>query len=870
MPVAPGTRFGPYEVLSALGAGGMGEVYKARDTRLDRTVAIKVAKEDFGERFRNEALAVAALNHPHICTLFDVGPDYLVMEHVEGKPLRGPLAIGAALRLMGEIADALEHAHKQGIVHRDLKPSNILVTKSGVKVLDFGLAKRRTEALPGDSAPTLTEEGAVLGTPAYMAPEQVEGRPADERTDVFAFGLILYELLTGRRAFEGRSAAAVMAAILEHDPPPIASRQPLVPAALADVVRTCLAKDPADRWQSVRELKHALAWASRAGSPVARQASRTGWIAAAVVAGIALALAIALYSTRHRAEVEDPRAVHLEIPAPAGGHFIPYQVPVVSRQGDRIVFPVLVGNSERLYVRALDAIRSTGLADSEGGAKPFWSADGRQVGFVVPGHLKAVDAAGGAARAVCPLRGAFGGGTWSEQGVIVFGDDHDLFRVPADGGEPVPLGKRAEGETGRYLPSFLPDGRRFLYLSISVRPEEQGIYAGSLGSDERRRIVAGAGNAAYSASGHLLFVRDAALVAQRFDPARLDLSGEPFRVVEQVVPHIIGTVQSAIFSASANGVLAWGAVSSSPESRLTWFDRSGRPLGTLGEPSRYANPELSPDDRSLAVDRWEPNRPVRDIWIFDALRGAGRRLTFDAADDFGGAWSADGSWIFFNSDRSGRREIYRKPASGTGEEEWVFGSSAGPWHAESLSPDGRFLVANHWPERSPTDLYLLSLGILGTGSALQPIPFLTTPNAEQRASIAPNGRLVAYDEAPPGGASARSDVFVASMAADGTRGPGRWQVSTGGGLDAQWRGDGRELYFIAGSTLMAVAVKTEGGSFEARTPAPLFDPVLPADARRSRYAATRDGQRFLVNTPVAPQQAGEPVHVLVNWLAARR
>ena len=866
MPVAPGTQFGPYEVLSPLGAGGMGEVYKARDTRLDRTVAIKVAKEAFGERFRNEALAVAALNHPHVCTLFDVGPDYLVMEYVEGKPLRGPLAVGDALRLAHEIADALEHAHAHGIVHRDLKPSNILVTKSGAKVLDFGLAKRRPEALPGDTQPTLTDEGAVLGTPGYMAPEQIEGRPADERTDVFAFGLILYELLTGRRAFEGRSAAAVMAAILEHEPPAIASQNQRVPPALEDVVRTCLAKDPAERWQSIRELKHALAWASRVAAPAARP-GRTGWIAAAVVAGVALPLALAL--ARRSTGVKKPSAVHLEIPAPAGGQFLPYQVPAVSRQGDRIVFPALVGNSERLYVRALDSSSTSVLAGSDGGAKPFWAPDGRQVGFVVPGHLKAVEFTGGAPRAVCALRGSFGGGAWSEHGVIVFADDHDLYRVAADGGEPVPLGKRDEGETGRYLPHFLPDGRSYLYLSTSIRPEEQGIYAASLDSPDRRRIVASDGNAAYSASGHLLFVKDAALVAQRFDADRLELSGEPFRVVEPVTPRILGTVQSATFTASADGVAAWGAVAASPETRLTWFDRSGRALGTVGESSRYANPTLSPDDRSLTVDRWDPDRLTRDVWVFDAVRGTGRRLTFDAADDFGGAASADGSWIFFGSDRSGRREIYRKPTSGTGEEERVLGSSTGQWHVEYPSADGRFLVANHWPGRSPADLYLLPLDALGTGSGPQPIPFLTTPNAEQRGSLAPSGRLIAYDQAPPGGASQRAEVFVESVAADGRRGPGRWQVSTGGGVEAQWRGDGRELFYISGSTLMAVAVKTDGAFFEAGTPVPLFEPVLPADSRRSRYAAARDGQRFLVNTPVV-RQAGEPVHVLVNWLAARR
>ena len=828
------------------------------------TVAVKVAKERFGERFRNEALAVAALNHPHICTLFDVGPDYLVMEYLEGKPLRGPLPVPEALRLAGEIADALEHAHKQGIVHRDLKPSNILVTKSGVKVLDFGLAKRRLEAPQGESLPTLTDEGTVLGTPGYMAPEQIEGKPADERTDVFAFGLVLYELLTGRRAFEGKSAAAVMAAILEHAPLSIASQKPLTPRALDEVVLTCLAKDPSERWQSIRELKHALRWASRSGPPAKHAAGRAGWAVAAVASAVAVG-ALGLAVSQRRPTSERLRPVSFEIAPPAGADFLLYQVPAVSRAGDRIAFTAAVEGTEHLFVRGMDTSTVTRVAGSERAEDPFWSPDGRQLGFAVSGKLMAVNPSGGAPRVVCDLRGAFGGGTWNEEGSVVFGDDNELFRVSAGGGEAVMLGKRASGETGRYLPHFLPDGRRYLYLSQSARSEDRGTYVASLDSQDRKRVVASDRNAAYSPSGHLLFVKGDALVAQRFDPSRLELLGEPFRVAESVVPNAISLAQNPAFSASANGVVVWGATSVFPETRLTWFDRSGRRLGTVGEVARYSNPALSPDEKNLAVDRLDADGRTRDIWIFDVASGAGRRLTFDAADDLGATWSPDGAWIVFSSDRRGMREIYRKAASGSGAEERLLEFPDGPTNAEDWSANGKFLVVNHWPGRTPPDLYLLPLGPGGTP---KPIVLRATEDAEQRGRFSPDSRFIAYDRAQNAGAG-RGEVYVQRLAADGSVGEGTWQVSTNDGIEPMWRGDGQELFYISGSTIMAVAVTTDATSFQARTPVPLFEVPLPTEPRRNRYLVARDGQRFLVNTPIK-RQHGDPIHVLVNWLAGSR
>jgi serine/threonine protein kinase len=873
----PGSRLGPYEIVSAVGAGGMGDVYKARDTRLDRTVAIKVAKEQFEERFRNEALAAAALNHPHIATLFDVGPDYLVMEYVEGRPLRGPIPPGGALLLAGEIADALEHAHRHGVVHRDLKPSNILLTRSGVKVLDFGLAKRRPIGpVTGESRPTLTEEGAVLGTPRYMAPEQIDGKPADERTDIFAFGLVLYELLTGRHAFEAKSAASVMAAILEREPTPISALMPTTPPELEQVVLTCLAKDPAERWQSVRELKHALAWASRSG-PVRSAVHRT-WIVAIASAVVAAAVTFAV--VHRRAPVEKPAPVRFQISLPDKAKSDDLDI-AVSPDGRKVVLKVGFDEVFQLYVRPLDSLDLTPVPGSETAFQPFWSPDGRQLGFASPlSHaLKKVDLTGGPAQTLCGIPGfeaganfSREGATWSREDVIVFSAGGKLFRVSARGGEPEPLGKLAAGESGRYWPQFLPDARHYLYVSIAARPQDQGIYVGSLDSELRKRIVASEYPAAYSPPGRLLFVKDDALMAQPFDATSLELSGEPVPVLDQLALFKIAQpAPYAIYSVSANGVLAWRPRSTPllESKQLTWFNRSGEKLGTLGEPAVYFAPTLSPDERSVAVCRMDPvPSPInqRDIWVFDVVRGTSRRFTINPADDCGPAWSPDGSRIAFFSDRRGTRELYVKSANGSGDDELLLASADQEGHdpvgmsTEDWSADGRFLVYNALIGTHFNDLFLLPMASAGKR---RPIAFLATEAAEYMGTIAPNGRWIAY-RSDYGG---RGEIYVSDLSSRGERGPGKWQVSTGGGWQPRWRRDGKELFYSAGSTIMAVAVKPDAASFEAATPRPLFDVPLTGAGLRDRFAVTRDGQRFLVNLPL---KSAEPVRVLVNWLPQAR
>ena len=861
MPLAPGTLLGPYEIVGLLGAGGMGEVYKARDTRLGRTVAVKVAKEAFEERFRNEALAVAALNHPHIAKLYDVGPDYLVMEHVAGKPLRGPLAVAEALKLCVQIVDALEHAHRNGIVHRDLKPANVLVGKGGVKVLDFGLAQRRVpmNASGDDGSPTVSADGAIAGTPRYMAPEQIEGKPADERTDVFAFGLVLYEMLTGDRAFEGESAAGVMASILEKEPDPISSRNPGVPPAVEKVVATCLAKDPADRWQSARELKHAIEWAGQAAPSSGRGAWRA-WAVAAAAVVVAIGLGAVLLFQLNRVSRARPVRLHLAT-APGAQAFLTPNA--VSPDGQKIALVMRSASSPvpRLFLRSLDVLLPVEVPGGERGVGPFWSPDGRQLAFwkLGLGGLYKVDAAGGGTPELLCQACLGGGGadafgaTWGPTGVIVYSDVGKLLRVPAQGGDPEPLGAVLPGENGRYWPQFLPDGRRFLYLSLASRAEDSGLYVGALDSDLRVRLVGTAFIGAYSPPGQLVFIKGDVLVAQPFDLERLVVSGEPVPIVDEEVMRFKNPVLggAAAYAISASGVLAWNR-HAGDSGQLVWRDRTGRTLEAIGDPDAYWGVLLSPDEKSVVACRGEPGK--RDIWILDAASGAGRRLTFDPGDECTPAWSPDGAWIAYSATRQrGRRELYRTRADGSGGDELVLASEELSAHIESWSADGRFLSFNAARPGNSIDLFVLPLRPGG-----EPIPFVATPAMETAGKLSPNGRYLAYMSTETG----RPEVYVREVTPEGAPGPGKWQISHELGWAPRWRADGRELYFHdKAKALLAVAVEIEGPTFKSGPPELIGVKDVPNDG--GWFGVTRDGQRFLMNTaPKAP----EPIRVLVNWL----
>jgi serine/threonine protein kinase len=887
--VAAKTRLGPYEVIALLGSGGMGEVYEARDTRLDRTVAIKICKDRFTERFEREARAISSLNHQHICALYDIGREdsveYLVMEYLEGETLEArlrkrPLPIDEALRIATQVASALDAAHRKGVIHRDLKPGNVMLTRGGAKLLDFGLAKRNepgalsgTNAFGPTAAQTLTAEGTILGTFQYMSPEQLEGKEADARSDIFSFGAVLYEMVTGRKSFEASSQASLIAAVMSSNPPPVSTIQPMASTALDRVVRQCLAKSPDDRWQSAGDLQRELEWITETGSkagipaPVAarrRNRERPAWIVAGL-AGVLLLASLAMVAHIWKKPGQSV-AVRFQIPAPDKLNFHWYDVPAVSPDGERIAFTASTNTTDpnRLFVRSLNAATATEIRiPGSDVVAPFWSPDGRQIGFFSRGALQKVDSSGGAPVTVCTFDGeehsASAGGTWNRDGVIIVSRVPGLlYRVDAATGEPKPLRPLAEGETAQRWPQFLPDGNHYLYLSASNRPGQQGIYAASLDSNERKFIVATDARAAYVRPGQLLFMRGDVLMAQPFDLRNLKLQGEPRRVadhIERMEGH--RELQGAIFSASPNGVLAWRH-GNSPEAVLQWLDRSGKRLGVVGEVADYSNPSLSPDDRRLAIGIRNPQTKTRDIWIFDLLRGTRTRMTFDPADDLDSIWSPDGTRIAFTSDRLGQRDIYQKLVDGSSPDQLLLGGKGGRKNVEDWSPDGRYIVYNYQIPPFQVGLFVLPLA-----GERKPMPFVNTQFIAQQAQFSPNGRWLAYGSFESG----RTEVYVQGFTLDPAQPRGKWQISSTGGQLPRWRRDGKELFYHFGSTFFAVGVKTDGASFEVGVPRPLFDVATVSSntvTGGSPFVVTRDGQRFLVLAPVE-RETGAPLEVVVNW-----
>ncbi len=884
MPLAAKTRLGPYEILALLGAGGMGEVYEARDTRLDRIVAIKICKGRFTERFEREARAISSLNHPHICALYDIGREesmeFLVMEHLEGETLeqrlcRGALPIEDALRIAIQIAGALDVAHRGGVVHRDLKPGNVMLTRSGAKLLDFGLAKMAGPVVSSEentlgptAAPPITAQGTILGTFQYMSPEQLEGKEADARSDIFSFGAMLYEMITGRKGFEGSSHASLIAAVMSVNPPPVSTIQPMVSPALDRVVRKCLAKSPDDRWQNAGDLLSELQWISETGSnagvpaPVAakrRNRERIAWLAAGVVAMLLLA-SLVWMAVHPRSEPAAAAEVRFQIPAPDKLNFFFYQMPAVSPDGERIAFTAAstVRDINRLFVRPLNAASATEIpVQGLNVGSLFWSPDGRQIAFNSRGTLERVDVSGGPPLTICSCNGATGG-TWNRDGVIISTNTSRLlYRVSAEGGDPKPLLPLAEGETAQLWPEFLPDGKHYLYLSVSDRANQQGIYAASLDSSERKFIVATNANAAYVQSGQLLFMRGDVLMAQPFDLRSLTLGGEPRPVADHIEMAQNSTFPNANFSASPNGVLVWHRNTQSSQSLLQWFDRSGKKLGVVGEAAEYSNPSLSPDDTKLAVGIRDPQIKTRDIWIFDLLRGTRTRLTFDPADDLDSIWSPDGTRIAFTSNRLGQRDIYQKPADGSGSEELLLGGKGGHKNVEDWSSNGKYLAYNYQPLGATAHLYVLPLD-----GDRKPVPFLNPEFTTQQGQFSPNGRWVAYRSSESG----RAEVYVQGFTLDSSQPRGKWQVSVEGGELPRWRRDGKELFFHFGDSFYALDVKTDGTSFEAGIPKLLFEAptVSSSPVGGPPFVVTRDGQRLLVLSAVE-KTANEPLQVLVNW-----
>jgi len=872
MPLCAGEKLGPYEIVGPLGQGGMGEVWKARDTRLNRTVAIKKSHSRFSERFEREAHAIAALNHPHICSLYDVGPDYLVMEYVEGQPLKGPVPLNEALALAGQILDALDAAHRKGIIHRDLKPGNILANKSGVKVLDFGLAK--IEHAPGVDGATqtlpLTSEGSILGTLQYMSPEQLEGKEADARSDIFAFGLVFYELITGQRAFEGSTQASLIAAILKDQPRPVSELQPVSPKALDRVVQTCLEKDPDRRWQSAREVKHALEWISlEAPTPVPTPAPvKRPWLWQGVAAALAVIAAVTAWTLwpKPPAPVKSTR---FQILLPEDEDYGTWMA--FSPDGRKLAFTTR-GPQRGMWVRDLETLETRHLTGTEDAAALFWSPDSRFLAFGGGGQLRKIEVSGGPPQTLCEA-GGVGAGSWSRDGVIIFGASAQgpLRRVPASGGVPTDITAvdRQRGEAFHTGPTFLPDGRHFLYL-LGGTPEVSGIYVGSLDSkpteQKRERLLATRLSAGYTpsqdpAGGRLFFMRESTLMAQPFDAGRLQLTREPLAVAEQL--GISGF--HGWFSVSPSGALAYRTGAQSAGFQLTWFDRQGKSQGTFGDLRPDQGIALSADGTRAAV-RDAPAGANGDIWTLDFARGVRTRFTFHQGAGSPPVWSPDGSGIAFAAGTA-LDSLYEKASSGAGEEKELLKKPGDSKHPTSWSRDGRFLLYyTTTGAENGDDLWALPLE-----GDRKPVLLLGTKFSEREGSFSPDMRWIAYTSRESGRFEVYVRPFLASGAsgASGTSGApslgeGKWQVSKDGGTLAKWRADGKELIFRApNGSPMAVDVTTTGAAFQAGVPKQLF--ALPANV--GDWDVTADGKRFLAAVPPAQQTAQTPITVVLNWEA---
>jgi Tol biopolymer transport system component/predicted Ser/Thr protein kinase len=863
MALAPGTRLGPYEILSALGAGGMGEVWKARDTRLNRLVAIKASLGPFTERFEREARAIAAVNHHHVCSLYDVGPDYLVMEYVEGEWLHGPVPVDQALELAEQILDALDAAHEKGIVHRDLKPSNILLTKSGVKVLDFGLAKIEHAPAVGDpsltqtDAVSLTAKGSILGTLPYMSPEQVEGHDADERSDIFAFGVVLYELIAGTRPFTGKSQANLVASILKEEPRPLFEMQPRTPRGLAEVVRICLEKDPEKRWQSARDVRHALRMAPPAPSTPSRSVRL--WQGLAVLMA-AIAFGVGAWVFQPAAPGSPGR---FEAPVPE--NVILNDDVSVSPDGRKLVFAAAQGG---LWLRDLDVLDWRRLPGTEGASTPFWSPDSRYVGFIVDDTLKRVDTTGGPPETVVSVpTAAPRSGTWNRHGDIVLGSwgggsGGPMWRVPAAGGAATAVTQvdLSRGEFVHTWPSFLPDGKSFLYFR-SGSPDVEGMYVGSLdvdaGKQSRQRILA-TGVPAVFANGHLFFPRAGTLMAQPFDARRLELRGVPVPVAQDVG---ITWYSTGMFSVSDEGVIVYRTAPASGTFQLTWLDRQGKSVGTFGPPGTDRRVVLSPDGRR-AVAKDAPYNVPGDLWMLDLVSGRRTRFTFSKNVYSPAVWSPDGARIAYSAGGLGDT-IYEKPASGLGEEQVLLKEPGLRHFPTSWSRDGRFLL--YHTENAPNtgyDLWALSL------SDRKPHLMLGQAFNEWAGVFSPDMRWVAYVSLETGAGGVYVRPFrVSEQTGQPSLGAGKWQISKDRGNWPQWR-IGREIVFNTGpigTEVFAAPVNTTGTAFESGVPQRL--PFPPSTGVNTTPQSTSDGQRFLIEVPLDQQAARTSINVVLNWPA---
>jgi eukaryotic-like serine/threonine-protein kinase len=869
MPLVSGTRLGPYEIVAPLGAGGMGEVYRAHDSRLNRDVAIKILPEhlsqnpELRERFEREARAISQLSHPHICVLHDIGKhdgaDYLVLECLEGETLgarlrRGPLPPEQVLKYGSQIADALDKAHRRGVVHRDLKPDNVMLTKSGVKLLDFGLAKPLATQVGMSSSivatmthSPLTSEGTLVGTFQYMAPEQLEGKEADARSDIFALGCVLYEMSTGKRAFDGKSTASVVASIMNSEPAPLTGIAPLTPPALEWTIKKCMAKDPEERWQSVGDLASELRWIEEGGSragvaiPTAVRSRRKilRWVAvaAAAVAGIAVGIFLKPATA--------PLTLRVAVNLPSGTSLVPYNSAVLSPDGQWVVLGLADDQGRmKLWVRQLSNGTVLALDGTEGGVYPFWSPDSRFIGFfAADGKVRKIPAGGGPAEAVCDIWQVYGG-TWGAGDVIVFATgSKGLYRVSASGGTPVRVPIPENNWADYRQPSFLPDGKHVLATSNAAAG---GIFVVEIVSGEVKAVLPSESSAArYAEPGYLLFTQGDSLMAQKFDVRTLQVSGTAHRIAESVYNGPLS------FSTDSAGLLLYQRAF---QTQLTWFDSDGNKQSTVGEPGYISAPYISPNGKYTMVTVTDPRQNRQKLWLYDMGQGTATPFTFGEGNDQYPAWSPDSQQVAFSSNRGGQEDIYVKGVSG-GSQEQVLNADPGDKEPDRWSSDGKYILFDYIG-RKDTGSDVWALPIFGDRK-----PFAVVQSAanENWGTLSPDGKWVVYasDE------SGRSENYVVPFPGPG----GKWQVSTTGGIMSFWPSGSQLFYVTPENHVVVVDIETHGTNLVVGKSRVILGGRAFGSA--SSMGIDPEGKRWLVPLPVSEPNAS-PLILTTNWTSALR
>ena len=865
MTMSSGTRLGPYEILSAIGAGGMGEVYKARDTRLDRSVAVKILPAEFAQnaqlklRFEREAKVISQLSHPNICALYDVGDNYLVMELLEGQSLaerlaRGPLPLAEVLRYGAQVAEALGQAHKAGIVHRDLKPGNVMITKSGAKLLDFGLAKSSLQVIDIDGLTqqkSLTTEGTILGTFQYMAPEQLEGLDADARTDIFALGALLYEMATGRRAFEGKTKTSLIAAIVSGEPKPIAATQPLAPASFEHVVQKCLEKDPDDRWQNSNDVAQELRWVADAppatAAPSRGRARVAAWSLAALLAFCLAIIAILLQRK------PTPRIFVSSIDPPEDATFaFDTSAAELSPDGRSIVFPAMAnGGTQMLWVRSLDQVVARPLKGTENAWFPFWSPDSKAIAFFADGKLKRIDVVSGAPETIADASTGRGG-AWGPNNIILFcpSPSDAIFQVAATGGpaRAVTQLNINRGDTSHRFPAFLPDGRHFFAFAQGSN-EGGNVLLASLDSKETKALMVADGGVVFAPPNLVLSVRDRVLRAQRINLKTFTLEGDALPLAEGVQAST--SINFANVSASANGLLSYVNGASATLSKFAFVDFTGKEVGSAGPPSDQLDPRIAPDGHATLASQ-SVGSGNSDIWTFDLRRSIASRLTFSPANEFGPIWSPDSkSFVYTSFDhRPGDLFIKRVEGSGNGD---LLCEDKRRKVATDWTRDGKYIIFNALTPGFSWDIEAYSM------ADHKVITLVKSPAPEMLGKVSPDGKWLAYAATE----GSRNEVYVQPFPTTGQR----WQVSGGGGTMPTWSTDGHQLFYIAADAkMMAAAVHTAGGQFVADAPRALFATHVRtlAGITRRQYDVTSDG-RFLINVNIADTTRQPGITVVQNW-----